>query len=185
MSEIKLTKETIKALSSETRVKIMKNLNMRRKTVSELSLELNLSKSTVHEHLTMLLKEKLIEKKENDNKWVYYELTKKGKELIQENGTKILLLLSSIVFAVLGSFSILISFTGTHLQKLNAVKIKTDEAELFNATAGAYKSASPEVARTTTNMINTTPQTDVFFFVGVLFFIIAIALVFYFIKKKI
>ncbi len=99
----------MKVLSSDSRIKILKSLNSRRKTVSELAAEFKLSKSTVHEHLAKLVQENLITKKENGNKWVYYELTSGGKDLIGGGGKKIILLLSSIVAAVLGTFSFMYS----------------------------------------------------------------------------
>ena len=54
---------------------MLKSLKERRKTVAELSREPNLSKSTIHEHLTKLMEIGFVERKTNPNrKWFYYEL---------------------------------------------------------------------------------------------------------------
>ncbi|MHC1623764.1 MAG: winged helix-turn-helix domain-containing protein [Candidatus Methanospirareceae archaeon] len=51
-------------------------------TLRELANELNISKSTVHEHLTILVESGLVKKVNKDNKWVCYELTDKGTEIL-------------------------------------------------------------------------------------------------------
>lgn len=65
---IKLDRKTFKALAGETRVKILKSLEERKKYLSEISEELDLSNSSVKEHLDELVKADLIEKEESDKK---------------------------------------------------------------------------------------------------------------------
>ncbi len=89
-----IDRETFKALASDTRVDILKSLGERKKTVTELAESLNLSKSTVHEHLKVLVKAGLVKRIDTPNKWVYYGLTWKGFGLIQNNLKKIILMLS-------------------------------------------------------------------------------------------
>ncbi|MFB6215945.1 MAG: ArsR family transcriptional regulator, partial [Candidatus Aenigmatarchaeota archaeon] len=50
-NRIRLDSDVFKALSSDTRMNILRNLSERRMTVTELSDSLEVSKSTVHEHL--------------------------------------------------------------------------------------------------------------------------------------
>jgi len=72
-------------------------------TVSELSRRLNLPKSTIHENLNILVDTDLVKKNDNGNKWVYYELTEKGKRLLRPHEmTKIILLLSSAALSFVG-----------------------------------------------------------------------------------
>ena len=100
---INLNRGDLDVLASETRVNILKKLDFRRMTVSELSGELGLSKPTVLDHLSRLLDVDLIEKKDDGRKWVYYELTPRGKEILHpEERTKIIILLSSTVVALAG-----------------------------------------------------------------------------------
>lgn len=83
--KIILDDSSFKALSSESRVSILKNLNNRRMTLSELSKKLNLENSTIKEHCTILVNADLIKQIDEGRKWKYYELTNKGKNLIQPN----------------------------------------------------------------------------------------------------
>ncbi len=57
---ILLTGDIIRILASETRIKILKKLAERRMTTSELSRDLKIAKSTVHEHLVLLTSVDLI-----------------------------------------------------------------------------------------------------------------------------
>ncbi len=82
-SVMELDKNTIKALSADTRVEILKSLKSRRKMPSELSKELGLATSTITEHLKNLENVGLIQKKDTDHKWIYYELTGKGSNIVQ------------------------------------------------------------------------------------------------------
>ncbi|MEA2033117.1 MAG: winged helix-turn-helix domain-containing protein [Euryarchaeota archaeon] len=101
--KITLDKKTLGALSSDTRADILKSIDVRRMTVSELSKELNLPKSTIHENLDRLVDTDLMKKNDNGNKWIYYELTEKGKRLLHPHEmTKIILLLSSAALSFVG-----------------------------------------------------------------------------------
>ncbi|VVB66236.1 Bacterial regulatory protein, arsR family [Candidatus Gugararchaeum adminiculabundum] len=73
-----------KALSNDTRVGILKELNQGDRIVTDLGERLGKDKSTVHEHLELLLKEGLVEKIEQPGKkFVFYRLTRKGKEIVK------------------------------------------------------------------------------------------------------
>jgi len=101
--EITLDKKTLGALSSDTRANILKSLDIRRMTVSELSRRLNLPKSTIHENLDRLVDTDLVKKNDDGNKWIYYELTEKGRKLLRPHEmTKIVLLLSSAALSFVG-----------------------------------------------------------------------------------
>ena len=102
--EIRMTREVFEALVSETRIAILKRLDARAMTVSELARELGLAKSVVHEHLAKLAEAGLVEKRSAGRKWVYYHLTPKARGLLHpEERHRILVLLSSALLALLGS----------------------------------------------------------------------------------
>jgi len=102
-NKIALDKKTLGVLSSETRANILKSLDRRRMTVSELSRMLNLPKSTIHENLDRLVDTDLVKKNDDRNKWIYYELTEKGRRLLHPHEmTKIILLLSSAALSFVG-----------------------------------------------------------------------------------
>lgn len=88
MSKITLDAETFKALASATRLTVLKALDERRKTLTELSHELELNKATVHEHLGLLLAAGLIRKRDDEGrKWIYYELTWTGQGILRPEAT--------------------------------------------------------------------------------------------------
>lgn len=110
-NKIALDKKTLGALSSDTRANILKSLDVRRMTVSELSKRLNLPKSTIHENLDRLVDTDLVKKNDGRNKWTYYELTEKGRRLLHPHKmTKIILLLSSAALSFVGGITALYWF---------------------------------------------------------------------------
>lgn len=102
-------------LASGTRVEILKNLKERNYTVSELAQKLGHSKSTLHEHLERLMDANLIEKADNyTDKWVYYRLSRRGKELFADSGKRFVVIISS-VFLAIGIMMIALSFFSASL----------------------------------------------------------------------
>lgn len=100
MDKIALDKRMIRALASEMRIDILRKIDSGSMTLSKLTDDLNISKSTVHEHLTILIESGLVKKVNRDNKWVYYELTGKGTEILHPHKmTKIIVLLSSAILS--------------------------------------------------------------------------------------
>ncbi|MEA2074171.1 MAG: winged helix-turn-helix domain-containing protein [Euryarchaeota archaeon] len=101
--KIALDKQIFSALSSGIRINILKKLDSKRRTLKELCDELNLPKSTIHENLTVLVESDLVRKRNIGNKWVYYELTEKGRRLLHPHEmTKIILLLSFAALSFVG-----------------------------------------------------------------------------------
>jgi len=91
---MEIDKQTLKTISVDSRLDIMKKLNHRRMLPSELSKKLGLAPSTVTEHLKKLENSGLVIKKETGHKWIYYELTEKGLNLIRpERDVKFVLVL--------------------------------------------------------------------------------------------
>jgi len=130
--EVRLDKKAIRAIGSETRIRIMKSLLDRQKTQSELSSELNLSLPTILGHMRQLEKSGLTEPvpEYKERKWKYFRLTKTGRILFEGKRTSIVLLLSYasaaltvglifFLFLVPGIVSLL---TGTPYEELIFVK---------------------------------------------------------------
>lgn len=101
--KIVLDRKSFEALAVDTRVKILKSLKERRKTLTEISKEQNMSVSGIKEHLETLEKVGLIEKIDDGHKWKYYELTKKGKEIVTPREVKVLIMLSISLIALIAS----------------------------------------------------------------------------------
>ncbi len=103
LEKIGLDRKSFEALASESRVSILKALDENQKTVTDLSSELSMAKSTLFEHLTKMVDAGLIEKKESKNKWVYYRLTDKGRAILHpREKTKFFIVLASAIITLTG-----------------------------------------------------------------------------------
>lgn len=104
--EIIIDKDSIDVLSSDTRVAILKSLDSSgRMTITGLTDALNLSKSTVYEHLTRLVEAGFV-KKDDSRKWVYWELTHNGRGVLHPHKqTRILFLLISGALTLIGGIT--------------------------------------------------------------------------------
>ena len=96
-----------------TKREIIRALDERSKTVSELSKELGLAKSSIYNHLVTLNIKGIVERITNGNKFVYYRLTERGKEILD-------VLLSFIV----SSISAVAAYVFIHPQEFQAKMVK-------------------------------------------------------------
>ena len=107
--KILLDSEIFKALASQTRLEILKELDERKKTVTELSRIMDLNKATIYEHLNILNMVGLVSKIDSSNKWVYYKLTWRGADLLHPEKKRIAIVLSlALSFLITGIISSLI-----------------------------------------------------------------------------
>jgi DNA-binding transcriptional ArsR family regulator len=99
--EIKMDRQVFEALASETRIEILKKLDERQMTISELSREMDMAKSSIHEHLVKMVQSGLVAKFDNGHKWTYYHLTGKGRKILHPHETaKILVFLGVAIIAI-------------------------------------------------------------------------------------
>ncbi len=103
MDSITLSGNEFKALASETRTSIIKHLQQRNHTLSELSKKTNLSAPTVKQHLEILEKAGLVQQMDNGRKWKYYSLTRKGENITSSEEPKNILIVLAANFIVLAS----------------------------------------------------------------------------------
>ena len=103
MSKIVIDRDVFVALASDTRIEILKQLDERRKTLSEITKKVDCNKSAVHKHLSKLVEAGLVKKEETEHKWVYYSLTGKGKSILHPEKFKLTLLLSSAIVSLAGA----------------------------------------------------------------------------------
>lgn len=97
---ITLDRKAFRALSSDTRINILKILKERRMTLSELAKAFGMSPSTIKEHLDALSSAELVEQKDEGRKWKYYELTKKGSNFLSPSETKVFFILGASMLAL-------------------------------------------------------------------------------------
>ena len=98
---ITLGRKAFKALSSDSRVSILKSLGRRRKMLAELSNELGMSPSTMKEHMDSLVGAGLVAKIDDGHKWKSYELTRAGRTVVSPGETRIWVIISISAFALL------------------------------------------------------------------------------------
>ncbi|MCP4648364.1 MAG: winged helix-turn-helix transcriptional regulator [bacterium] len=111
---IKLDRRSFEALAADSRVRILKSLAQRRKTLTELAKELGLSNSTMKEHLDVLVRAGLIIQRDEGRKWKYYDLTRKGQGIVNPYPTKVLIMLAVSLLLVIGSGWNFIGAYGTY-----------------------------------------------------------------------
>ncbi|MGV8085569.1 MAG: ArsR/SmtB family transcription factor [Candidatus Bilamarchaeum sp.] len=105
--KVVLDKKSFEALSVDTRVKILKSLTQRRKTLSEVAEEQKMSVSGIKEHLETLEQADLVIKIDDGHKWKYYELSKKGRDIVGPKELKVWILLSMSAVALVVSLFVL------------------------------------------------------------------------------
>ena len=107
---ITLDQESFKALASGVRVEILKKLDDRRATVTDLSSLMELSKPTLLEHLEKLQTAGLVKRVDEGRKWIYYELTGKGRKILHpEKVTIVVSLALSAALAAVGIVALLVA----------------------------------------------------------------------------
>ncbi len=102
---ITLDKKAFKALAGETRIKILKLLDKRRHTQTELAQNFGMAIPTVKQHLDELEKAGLVAGIEEGRKWRYYELTDAGATVLNPERPRNWIVLSLLVLAVLGGLT--------------------------------------------------------------------------------
>ena len=112
-SDIVLDSDDLAALSSKTRIAILKAIDKKDSTITELAEELGISKASVHAHVAELESSGLIEA-DKVRKWHPYSLTKKGREILHPHkNTRVVIMLGLIVFCMTaGIYSFVLYFEG-------------------------------------------------------------------------
>ncbi len=132
-ARITLDQESFKALASDVRVGILKRLDVRRETVTDLSNLLSLSKPTLLEHLEKLQSAGLVKRVDEGRKWIYYALSDKGRKILHPERVAITLVLGmAVALAAIGAFLVISAGLGG----LTA-------APAYNASAPAASAPSP------------------------------------------
>src|SRR2546422_1586855 len=104
---VTLDQASFRALASEVRVEVLKKLDERRMTVTDLANALDLSKPTLLEHLEKLQAAQLVKRIDEGRKWIYYDLTGRGKKILHpERATIVVSLCLSMFLAAAGIFAL-------------------------------------------------------------------------------
>lgn len=142
--KITLDRIAFRALASDTRVSILKKLLERRKTGSELAKELGISVQAASEHLERLAEATLVKKNNQEGrKWVYYELTEKGRNLLEPQQTRksIFILLGVSVLAIaIGSYNSVLNLFSPAKETTTAVLNQASVSQTASSTVNSHVS---------------------------------------------
>jgi len=148
MEPLTLSRNELKAISSDKRMEILKLLNERRHTLSELSGRLGIRLPSTKEHLQKLEKAELIAVVDSGHKWKYYALTGKARKLFVQEST-FLLLFSLSFIALIASTLLLFSFNFAGLQMASKASSMAPALASIQETAlGAGISEAAEMPKT-------------------------------------
>ncbi len=89
MYEIQVPISVVTALSSTTRLAVLRTLVGRRMTAAEVSAELGVARGTAHTHLRKLERAGLTLARRSGRLWVYYEITPVGRQIASPGGARI------------------------------------------------------------------------------------------------
>jgi DNA-binding transcriptional ArsR family regulator len=159
--KITLDRETFKALAVDSRVKILRILDDRQHTLTDLAEELGMAPSTIKEHLDTLVSADLIKQVDKGMKWKYYRLTSKGKELLNPYEKKVWIVLATSLLALgVTAYAILSKLRG--LGKITIIENYIPEPTSFvqnNAMQGASEELIKSAPVATDMLLNATAGT--------------------------
>lgn len=101
--KITLDRKTFKVLASDTRINILKKLDERQQTLTDLVEEFDMSPSTIKEHLDKLVSAGLIKQIDEGMKWKYYQLTRKGENILNPYEKKVWIILTTALIGLFAS----------------------------------------------------------------------------------
>jgi len=149
--KITLDRDTFRALAADTRVDIIKILDERKHTLTDLSKKLKLAPSTLKEHIDRLVDSGLIYHEDKGTKWKYYKLTRKGRSLLHPHESKIWVMLATsvvglgVVAASLAGSLKVFSLGGARYAAAPAAEVVRGGGEASEFAAKAFDSAAPVV----------------------------------------
>jgi DNA-binding transcriptional ArsR family regulator len=133
MAKVTLDRDAFKALASDTRLDILRSLDGKKMTVTELSKITNMNKATLHEHLGKLTTVGLIKRVEREgHKWVYYKLSWKGSSLLHPENNRIVVMFSATIMVLIAGIVGFINYISAFLPQTQG-----EDPLLYAPTKGA------------------------------------------------
>ncbi len=149
---VTLSSSQFRALASETRAGIIKLLQQRNHTLSELSKKLSMAAPTIKQHLAVLQGAELVHGIEEGRKWKYYALTRKGRNIFAaESPTNILIVLgvTAVAMAAMLYWFVLMLGAQTAMQPMLGNGFAKIAPAAEGTVAGAETTAVPAGVETT------------------------------------
>ena len=136
--EFKVSRKMLKTISADSRANILKALENRPMTASELSRFLGKHVTTVSEHLNLLKTFNLIERIERPGrKWIYYKLTREGKKVLHPESYRWVAIIA-VTFLVLGASWFVFTIDAHPGQLLYGAELAREDLDL-SLTANAIE----------------------------------------------
>jgi DNA-binding transcriptional ArsR family regulator len=178
MAKVTLNKNAFKALASDTRLKIIRTLDGRKMSLTELSKETDLNKATLHEHLAKLTEAGLIKRLQREgHKWVYYKLSWKGESLLHPENTKIVVVFTAAFISLIAGFTQMYLYISTRFTQ------HTEQADQgFDVLNTPPPNGAETVTRTTQEATGFFPS-DVWLYAAIICFLLFIVLLSFSINK--
>ncbi|MBI5225759.1 winged helix-turn-helix transcriptional regulator [Candidatus Micrarchaeota archaeon] len=165
---VELDARAFKALSSPTRVELLKKLRHKPRSLTSLAYESKLSVQATDEHLHKLVTAGLVEK-DKKSKWAYYQLTPAGASLVRTDRQPVYLMLAvSVMLLLAAAITWNQSFNVPEFKSGNAGALKavddlptiTSESRSPAQRANQDSIASANTAATSTSASITNDQTS-------------------------
>lgn len=151
--------KAVKALSSPTRVRILRQVLKKDSTPTQLSNDLDRSKSTISSHLTKLHSAGLIEKdKEDGRKRVVYSPTEKAEAIVSGKERKVKFSIASSALSLFAGVAVV----GTGL---NEYLGSTTERSADFGTMATGEEAMNTAAQESSTLVNLSP--DILLYLGI------------------
>jgi DNA-binding transcriptional ArsR family regulator len=100
-SEIAIHIRSLAALASGGRMRVLRSLQERRRTASEVAELLGMRRGSAQRHLIGLTHAGFAQRHEDsDRVWVYYSLTRQGRHLVESERPRLVLVLASTIAAL-------------------------------------------------------------------------------------
>jgi DNA-binding transcriptional ArsR family regulator len=158
--------KAVKALSSPTRVKILHQVLEKESTTTQLSNNLDKSKSTISSHLTTLHKAGLVEKDEKEGrKRVSYSPTRKAKAIVEGKERKVRFTIASSALSMM----VALVAIGSGARELFTENYMTQDQSM-GAMTMAQESADTAAQEAPSTLMNLSPEILLFAGVGLLGF---------------
>lgn len=144
---------TVRALSSPTRIKILDQVMEGESTPTTLSNDLDKSKSTVSSHLDKLVEAGLVEKDSEDGrKRVVYQPTDKAEAIVSGREKKVKFSITSSALSLIGAAAVF----GHEMLSLNSASYSTQDSvtSLSAETAGDAAGMATEAAAGSQNVLD-------------------------------
>ena len=155
--------KSVKALSSPTRVKILKHVMESEATPTRLSNKLDKSKSTISSHLEKLKDAQLVERNEKEGrKRVVYTPTRKADTIVKGKERRVKFTLASSVISVFTGLGLI----GASLHDF--MSLSSEKASEAPNAMMATQEVTEDAARESTNLIDFSPEILLFVGLGLL-----------------